>query len=439
MKRLLPYFACNKKYQTNIFLFLAVFLFLFSYANFAQKPQITCVNGALDFGPIEINGFNLEGTTTVIIDNKIANSFTIISPTKIIAARNDIFYLPGKVYSLKLYTTNDSTDYVFETPLSENITSFTPTTRIGPGDTLIINGNFDINANYVLKAIDCNGSIFGVIGSNTKNQIIFPFIDAPCNHEKSRVMLARDELIGVCIDTPRNILNGLILDGTPIINEVSPTIAKAGDTVTISGKYLYIFNDPFVKFGNTDAKSVTSVSKNIIKAVVGNGSSGKITVTNTNDETQTYSGFIYGSAICPNGSTTFKSEIEGLNYQWKIKSDSGFIDLFDSPIFSGVNTHTLSITNAPTSYYGSQFRCFVDGNYSEPLTLQFTSAFTNATDSAWENTSNWSCGSLPDANTDVIIKSGNIIVSQNTTCRSLTVKPGANVTVQPGVTLTIVN
>ena len=58
----------------------------------------------------------------------------------------------------------------------------------------------------------------------------------------------------------------------------------------------------------------------------------------------------------------------------------------------------------------------------------------------WENPANWSCGVLPDANTDVLLESGKNNypqVNTNTAVRSLKAGSGATVTVKTGVNLTI--
>jgi len=72
-------------------------------------------------------------------------------------------------------------------------------------------------------------------------------------------------------------------------------------------------------------------------------------------------------------------------------------------------------------------------------TLTFLNSWTGAANTNWNNNSNWSCGNIPDANTDVVIQSGTVVVSADVTVRSLTVKPGANVVVNPGVQLIVSN
>ena len=57
--------------------------------------------------------------------------------------------------------------------------------------------------------------------------------------------------------------------------------------------------------------------------------------------------------------------------------------------------------------------------------------------STWGNTGNWGCSTLPDSSTDVKINSGTVLLSNDTTIRSLVLKTGANLLVQPGKKLKI--
>ena len=132
------------------------------------------------------------------------------------------------------------------------------------------------------------------------------------------------------------------------------------------------------------------------------------------------------------------SSITGTNYQWQLSTDSvNFNNINNNSIYSGTNTDTLHLSNAPSSWYGYQYRCVVDGNYSSIFTLRFTDYWTGAVNSAWENPGNWACGTLPDANTDVIINSGTAIVNSNVTIRSLSLAPSVNLTVHSGFKLTV--
>lgn len=79
----------------------------------------------------------------------------------------------------------------------------------------------------------------------------------------------------------------------------------------------------------------------------------------------------------------------------------------------------------------------VDGSLSQPITVHLVNHWIGGSNSDWNNYANWSSGSVPNGNADVIIKSGTVLVSSNAICRSLTLSPGVNFSVSPGVTFTI--
>jgi hypothetical protein len=141
--------------------------------------------------------------------------------------------------------------------------------------------------------------------------------------------------------------------------------------------------------------------------------------------------------LCPGGSAAFSSYITGTNYQWQLNTGGGFANISNNANYSGTNTVNLQLTNIPSSWYGYQYRCVVDGTNSSVFYLRFLNTWTGAVDYTWENPGNWSCGSLPDANTDVIISSGAVGVNSNVSVRSIQVSPGVLFTVNPGNTLTV--
>ena len=69
---------------------------------------------------------------------------------------------------------------------------------------------------------------------------------------------------------------------------------------------------------------------------------------------------------------------------------------------------------------------------------EFTSTWVGGTAAAWDNNANWSEGIVPDANTHVIINSGNVIMRRNGEVKSLTVAPGASFRVDAGYKLSII-
>lgn len=141
--------------------------------------------------------------------------------------------------------------------------------------------------------------------------------------------------------------------------------------------------------------------------------------------------------LCKNGNVSITSSLTGATYQWQLDTGSGFANISNNSFYSGTNTATLQIINAPTSWYGYQYRCVVAGNNSYAVTLQFLNTWTGAIDNTWENASNWSCGILPDANTDVVINGGSPVLNSNASCRSIYVNPGAVFTINSGKNLLV--
>ena len=140
--------------------------------------------------------------------------------------------------------------------------------------------------------------------------------------------------------------------------------------------------------------------------------------------------------MCAGGNNSIISNLSGTSYQWQVNTGNGFQNIIDNTNYSGTSTKTLQLIKAPSSWYGYQYRCVVDGNNSQTFPLTFVSSWTGSAGKAWENPANWSCGTLPDANTDVLIYSLEVIVSSNTSCRSLRVNPGAALKISAGYILT---
>jgi uncharacterized repeat protein (TIGR03803 family) len=142
--------------------------------------------------------------------------------------------------------------------------------------------------------------------------------------------------------------------------------------------------------------------------------------------------------VCPpQANVSIVANLSGASYQWQILIGTAFTNIFNNNNYSGTNTQTLQLMNAPSSWNSYQFRCVVNGNYSIIYTLQFVNTWTgNGGTSAWETPGNWSCNALPDANSDVIINSGTIVLNSNAVVKSVKVNPGVNFTVNSGFTLT---
>jgi len=144
-------------------------------------------------------------------------------------------------------------------------------------------------------------------------------------------------------------------------------------------------------------------------------------------------------AFCPGGNYTLNSNITGLLYQWQYNNGSGFINLSNNANYSGVNNASLQLINIPSSWTRYKYRCQVDGNYSNVQEIRFIYYWTGAINNSWGNPGNWSCGSVPDANSDVIINSGTVIINSNVTIYSLQLNGSATITVNTPYTLHILH
>lgn len=155
-------------------------------------------------------------------------------------------------------------------------------------------------------------------------------------------------------------------------------------------------------------------------------------------------------AICSGGLATFSTTASGTNvsYKWLVDTGDGFHTINNDNIFTNATTNTLIVNNPTSIFNGAIFKAIATGNCgadtSSTAMLTFSasgsSTWIGGVDNTWETAGNWSCGLLPDANTDVIIPPSSIVtVNSDATCRTLTVMDGANFTVSGGFKLTVLH
>jgi lysophospholipase L1-like esterase len=146
-------------------------------------------------------------------------------------------------------------------------------------------------------------------------------------------------------------------------------------------------------------------------------------------------------AICPGSNISLNSRLTGSGYQWQVNTGTGFINITNGGLYGGATSTKLNITTAPSSLYNYQYRCQVNGStYSNIYSLQFKTSWEGTSGTSWNNPANWSCGSMPDASTDIIINGGKPnypLVGSDITVRSLKLNSGATVNVNTGIKLTI--
>jgi hypothetical protein len=142
--------------------------------------------------------------------------------------------------------------------------------------------------------------------------------------------------------------------------------------------------------------------------------------------------------ICSGQPAGFKHP--GANtYQWQLNTGSGFQDISNNTLYSGANSDSLTIHIVTPEMNGYQYRCVTDIGTGKIFALDIANEWKGTINSSWENPGNWSCGTVPDAQTNVHITSGTCTLNANATIYSLTVSNGAIFTVAPGVVLTILH
>ena len=146
-----------------------------------------------------------------------------------------------------------------------------------------------------------------------------------------------------------------------------------------------------------------------------------------------------GQFCAPSGSGSVSISNPATSYQWQVDAGSGFVNINNNANYSGTASPTLQLINIPSSWSGYKYRCLYDGNFSAITVIKFLNTWTGAVNNNWENPSNWSCGTLPDNYTDVVINSGTVFINTNIVVRSLVINPPGALTVVAGNTLTITN
>ncbi len=141
--------------------------------------------------------------------------------------------------------------------------------------------------------------------------------------------------------------------------------------------------------------------------------------------------------VCAGGNASLAAFTGGTVFQWQVNTGSGFGNLADGGGYTGTTTATLQLSNVQTAWAGYQYRCVVDGLPGAVQGLGLTNTWAGGVSTAWENPANWSCGVLPDANTNVVITAGTLIISSNVTIKSLRMNPWVSLTVNPAFNLTV--
>ena len=144
-----------------------------------------------------------------------------------------------------------------------------------------------------------------------------------------------------------------------------------------------------------------------------------------------------GSTVCAGATTTFSVvATNATGYQWQENSGSGFANITNGGIYSNATTATLTLTGVTAGMSGYAYRVVVAGSSnvnsnSVTLTVNSPGTWLGTSNSAWSNTANWSCATLPTSSTNVVIPSG----TPNSPIIDITSAAANNLTINSGATL----
>ncbi|MES2780897.1 MAG: IPT/TIG domain-containing protein, partial [Bacteroidota bacterium] len=251
-------------------------------------PTITSFtpSGAITGATVTITGTNLNNVTGVTFGDSVATSFTIASATSITAVVG--IGASGSVKVTGLGGSATKTGFVYPNP---TITSFTPINAIA-GMTVTITGTNFANIKAVTFG-DSAAASYTVVSPTTITAIVGT---GASGSVKVTTAFASASKTGFG--------NYLV----PTISSFVPVNTVTGDTITIKGTNLIYITD--VTFGGTAATYVNVLSDTVIKAVVGTGASGAVTLTRPDfsvSKNAFWFGTTSGNALRFDGSNDFVS------------------------------------------------------------------------------------------------------------------------------------
>jgi hypothetical protein len=300
---------------------------------YVPKPYINSVSPAkVTKGTVvTINGYNFKDVTAVSFGGIPAASITIKDAYSLTAVVGD--GASGSVQVTSAYGTAEKTGIVFyPAPV---ITSFSPV-EAAQGDTVTITG-LNFLHTYSYSAIT-SVSIGNVNAS-------FTIIDSFTI--KAKVGSGASGAVMVASDRGNTSLPGFTFIYPPNVTAVSPKLIGPGTEVTINGSNLA--RTTAVLFGGIAARSFTIVSDNTIKAVVGVGAGGYMTINTPKHSVNSFwfeftaTPLIYNIAPTagPVGTTV---TITGTNFQPGVSDNIVYFGGVKAPVLSATaNTITVAV------------------------------------------------------------------------------------------------
>ncbi len=226
---------------------------------------------------VTIIGTNFTDITSVNFGSVSAASFTVVSPTQIIAiVPNDavVANISGDITISGTGGTFRLAGFTFLPP--PVLTAFSPTSA-GPGTTITLTGR-NLTGVSVVRFGGVTAASFSVVSDTLLTAVLASGSSGTVSVVSSG---GTASLEGFAYVPP-----------PPVVSSFTPTSAGADVTVTINGANFV--DVTAVRFGNIDATRFTVVSPTQITAVVGAGASGSVSVTS-----QTGTGSRMGFSFIP--------------------------------------------------------------------------------------------------------------------------------------------
>ena len=312
---------------------------------------------AVSFGGVNASSFTIVNSTTItaIVGSGASGNVTVTSPNGSVSLAGFVFINPPTIVSFSpLSATTNSTVTIIGTNLQNiNVVSFggvpalsfnivnsnTITAIVGTGASgnvflsslagnVTMGGFTYIPTSFISSFVPVVGSsgqtititgnnFIGITGVSFGGTAAASFIIV--NQNTITAIVGNGSSGAVSIASPNgNIsLAGFNFLSPPIINSFSPNIASSGTSVSIVGNHFA--GTTSVKFGGVNASLFSIVNDNTINAIVGQGSSGNVTVS-TNAGTNSKLGFTYIpppqiNSIFPLNATSGTSiTITGINF-----------------------------------------------------------------------------------------------------------------------------
>jgi hypothetical protein len=291
--------------------------------------------------------------------------------------------------------------------------------------TAVASGSLAANHHQWQVSTDGGSSFTNLGAAVSSNTVLLPAITAGMNGYRYRCMLLSNCTTAIYSDVVvLTVIPGAFLGADSVIN-----LACQECTANIAAAY------------NTAAYAIANWSTPSPAAA--QAGSYQLNVASANGCTDTAKVFVnfndgYTIRTCPGSRVSITADNTGTTYQWQRKYNNGYG--FDFNDIAGATSRVL-FTDYLIPYDSiAQYRCVVNSSiYGNVFSIKLTSLWNGNAGTLWNNPANWGCGSLPDANTDVVISSGTVVVNVNTTIRSLKLSPGVNFSVAPGVTLTVLH